>query len=309
MTLDMRKKLVVIAGPTAAGKTAASIELAKEIGGEIISADSMQVYRHMDIGSAKIREEEKEGIPHYLLDVLEPEEPFNVTVFQELALSAMERIYENGHIPIICGGTGFYIHAVLYDTAFTENDTDLSYRHDLEALGRTEGPMYLHALLQECDPQSALAIHPNNVKRVIRALEFYHDTGSPISAHNLTERAKESPYDFRYFVLTMDRAHLYERIEHRVDRMMEEGLLDEVRALKERGLKRSDVSMQGLGYKQLLSFLDGEMTLEEAVQAIKTETRHFAKRQLTWFRREKDVIFVDTEKENILDVYSTWHFT
>ena len=308
MAEQNKKRLVIVSGPTAAGKSAAAVSLALKIGGEIISADSMQVYRHMDIGSAKIREEEMRGVPHYLLDVLEPEEEFNVTVFQEMAREAMEKIYENGHIPIIAGGTGFYIRSVLYDTAFTENDTDKDYRHELEALGKEKGPGYLHELLRARDPASADAIHENNMKRVIRALEYLHDTGEPISAHNARERSKQSPYDFRYFVLTMDRAHLYERIDARVDQMMAQGLLQEVEALRARGIPRNAVSMQGLGYKQLMKYLDGENTLADAVAAIKQETRHFAKRQLTWFRREPEIIWVDTEKEKLTDVYDAWHF-
>ncbi|MBQ6551327.1 MAG: tRNA (adenosine(37)-N6)-dimethylallyltransferase MiaA [Lachnospiraceae bacterium] len=309
MTESSKKKLVIVAGPTAVGKSGAAVALAREIGGEIISADSMQVYRGMDVGSAKIREEEMQGIPHHLIDVLDPAEEFNVTVFKELALRAMEEICANGHIPIVAGGTGFYIRALLYDTAFTENDTDKTYRNELMALGKEKGAAYLHGMLRELDPASADAIHENNMKRVIRALEFYHDTGTPISAHNEEERKKPSPYDFRYFVMTMDRAKLYARIDARVDKMMEDGLLSEVTALRNSGIPRSAVSMQGLGYKQLLAYLEGETTLDEAVSAIKQETRHFAKRQLTWFRREPDAIWVDTEKESLLDVYNAWHFT
>ena len=309
MAEQNKERLIIVAGPTAAGKSAAAVELALRIGGEIISADSMPVYRGMDIGSAKIRADEMRGVPHYLLDVLEPEEEFNVTVFQELARKAMDQIRSSGHIPIITGGTGFYIRSVLYDTAFTENDTDKDYRHELETLGREKGAVYLHEMLRERDPESAEAIHENNMKRVIRALEYLHDTGEPISEHNARERKKQSPYDFRYFVMTMDRAHLYERIDRRVDLMMEEGLLQEVISLRDKGLARDAVSMQGLGYKQLLKYLDGEMTLPEAVAAIKQETRHFAKRQLTWFRREPDVIWVDAEKEKLTDVYDAWHFT
>ena len=309
MAEQNKERLIIVAGPTAAGKSAAAVELALRIGGEIISADSMQVYRGMDIGSAKIRADEMRGVPHYLLDVLEPEEEFNVTVFQELARKAMDQIRSNGHIPIITGGTGFYIRSVLYDTAFMENDTDKDYRHELETLGHEKGAAYLHEMLRERDPESAEAIHENNMKRVIRALEYLHDTGEPISEHNARERKKLSPYDFRYFVMTMDRAHLYERIDRRVDLMMEEGLLQEVISLRDKGLARDAVSMQGLGYKQLLKYLDGEMTLPEAVAAIKQETRHFAKRQLTWFRREPDVIWVDAEKEKLTDVYDAWHFT
>lgn len=289
----MKRPMIILAGPTAVGKTAASIRLAKAVGGEIISADSMQVYRHMDIGSAKIRPEEMEGVPHYLVDVLEPEEDFNVVRFQQMAKAAAEEIYARGRIPIAAGGTGFYIQALLYDIDFTENDGDSSFRRELEKTAEEKGGEYLHSLLQEADPEAALQIHPHNIKRMIRALEFHHQTGGKISEHNETEREKESPYNFAYFVLTDDRSCLYDRIDRRVDLMMEEGLLDEVRFLKERGVRRDSTAMQGLGYKELYAFLDGEYPLEEAVRIIKRDTRHFAKRQLTWFKRERDVIWAD----------------
>ena len=291
-----KRPLIILTGPTAVGKTAASIGLAKAVGGEIISADSMQVYRHMDIGSAKITADEMQGIPHYLVDVLEPEEAFNVVRFQEMAKAAMQKIYAGGHIPIVVGGTGFYIQALLYDIDFTENDSDFSYREELEQTARDKGAEYLHSLLKQADPEAAEQIHPHNIKRVIRALEFNRKTGQKISAHNEQERRKQSPYDFAYFVLTDDRKALYERIDRRVDKMMEQGLLEEVRALKDRGIARDSVSMQGLGYKELLAYLDGEIPLDEAIRIIKRDTRHFAKRQLTWFRRERDVIWIDRQK-------------
>lgn len=289
----MKRPLIILAGPTAVGKTAASIRLAKAIGAEIISADSMQVYRHMDIGSAKIRLEEMEGVPHHLIDVLEPEEEFNVVRFQQMAKAAAEEIYAKGKIPLVAGGTGFYIQALLYDIDFTENDGDTSYRRSLEKTAEEKGGEYLHAMLREADPKAAEEIHPHNIKRMIRALEFHHQTGGKISEHNEAEREKSSPYDFAYFVLTDERSRLYERIDRRVDKMMEEGLLEEVRYLKERGVKRESTAMQGLGYKELYAYLDGECTLEEAVRIIKRDTRHFAKRQLTWFKRERDVIWAD----------------
>ena len=291
-----KRPLIILTGPTAVGKTAASIGLAKAVGGEIISADSMQVYRQMDIGSAKITKEEMQGIPHYLVDVLDPEEAFNVVRFQELAKEAMEEIFRNRHIPIVVGGTGFYIQALLYDIDFTENDSDLSFREELEKKAREEGAESLHALLEKADPQAAAQIHPHNVKRVIRALEFNRKTGQKISEHNERERQKESPYNFAYFVLTDDRKALYERIDRRVDKMMEQGLLEEVRRLKDRGLPGDSVSMQGLGYKELFAYLEGEYSLEEAVRIIKRDTRHFAKRQLTWFRRERDVVWIDRQE-------------
>ena len=290
-----KKPLVILTGPTAVGKTALSIKLASEIGGEIISADSMQVYRQMDIGSAKIKPEEMGGIPHHLIDILEPEEEFNVCLFEKLALEAMEQIYERGHIPVVVGGTGFYIQALLYQIDFTEEETDTAYRDKLWQLGEEKGNHYLHELLRKVDPESAEEIHENNRKRVIRALEFYENCGKPISTHNKEQRQKTSAYNSCYFVLTDDRKKLYERIESRVDQMLSKGLVDEVRTLKERGCNASMVSMQGLGYKEILEYLDGRCSFLEAVEKIKKETRHFAKRQLTWFRREKDVIWIDKQ--------------
>ena len=289
------KKLIVLTGPTAVGKTALSIALAKAIGGEIISADSMQVYKYMDIGSAKIRPEEMDGVRHYLVDILDPHEDFNVFMFQKYAKEAIKQIYANGHIPILVGGTGFYIQSVLYDIDFTESTMDEKYRNGLEAIAMQDGPEALFTKLKEVDPESATAIHPNNVKRVIRALEYYHQTGEKISSHNEEERNKTSPYDFTYFVLNDDRNVLYHNIDLRVDKMIANGLVDEVAGLKAMGLKRTDVSMQGLGYKEILSYLDDEIDLDHAIYLIKRDTRHFAKRQLTWFRREKDVIMVDKQ--------------
>lgn len=289
----MGQPLIILTGPTAVGKTKLSVSLAKKIHGEIISADSMQVYKHMDIGSAKIRPEEREGIPHYLVDVLEPWEEFNVVKFQQMAIEAVEKIYANGHIPIVVGGTGFYIQALLYQIDFTEGQENKEFRTRLEHLAEAQGAEVLHEKLKRIDPASALKIHPNNVKRVIRALEFYEQTGRRISEHNEKEKTRSSPYDFRYFVLTDLRSRLYEKIDLRVDQMLQDGLVEEVRALKRMGLKKEMVSMQGLGYKEILEYLDHTCTLEEAVYKIKRDTRHFAKRQLTWFRRERDVIWID----------------
>ena len=286
---------MVLTGPTAVGKTRLSIRLAKETGGEIISADSMQIYRHMDIGSAKITEEEMDGVPHYLVNILDPKENFNVFRFQRLAKQAMERIYENGHIPILVGGTGFYIQSVLYDIDFEESESDFAYRKELETLAREKGAVFLHEMLRKVDARSAELIHTNNVKRVIRALEYYQQTGTPISEHNDMERTKESPYDFCYFVLNDRRELLYERIEKRVDKMLEDGLVEEVKKLKEMGCTMEHISMQGLGYKEILAYLDGSYDLDQSIYLIKSDTRHFAKRQLTWFRRERDVIFIDKD--------------
>ena len=302
----MKQPLIILTGPTASGKTALSVELAKRIGGEIISADSMQVYRHMDVGSAKVTKEEMDGVPHHLIDVLDPQDAFNVVVFQEMAKKAMEEIYANGHIPIVAGGTGFYIQALLNDIDFTENDGDMEYRQQLEQLAAEQGAEVLHEKLRAVDPASADAIHANNVKRVIRALEFYEKTGKRISEHNEEERQKESPYNFAYYVLNMDRALLYKRIDMRVDLMVEHGLEEEVKKLKAMGCTRDMVSMQGLGYKEILDYLSGELSLEEAIYILKRDTRHFAKRQLTWFKREKEVTWINQEdftfdKTRILD--------
>ena len=288
--------LVILTGPTAVGKTELSIALAKRIGGEIVSADSMQVYRHMDIGSAKITQEQMGGVVHYLIDILEPTDEFNVVSFQRLAKKAMDGIYERGHIPIVTGGTGFYIQALLYDIDFTDNDEDTTLRNDLEEIARTQGSEVLYERLKQIDPESCEIIHANNIKRVIRAIEFYEKTGTKISEHNKIQRQNDSPYNFAYFVLNDDRQKLYDRIEDRVDEMMRLGLVEEVRRLKAMGCTADMVSMQGLGYKEILAYLDGQTSLDEAVYLIKRDTRHFAKRQLTWFRRERDVIMVDKQE-------------
>lgn len=302
----MKRPLIILTGPTAVGKTALSIELARAVGGEIISADSMQVYRHMDIGSAKVTKEEMRGVPHHLIDVMEPDEEFNVTRFQSMAKEAMQGIYARGHVPILAGGTGFYIQALLYDIDFKENDDSSAIREELERLGEEKGSFYLHELLRECDPESAAAIHANNRKRVIRAIEYFRMTGQKISEHNQEEREKTSPYDFYYYVLTCERSRLYERIEARVDAMLEAGLVEEVRRLKEMGCRRGMVSMQGLGYKEILDYLDGNCSLEEAISILKRDTRHFAKRQLTWFKREREVRWIkledfDNDRGRVLD--------
>lgn len=296
--MNNKKKtpLIILTGPTAVGKTALSISLAKAIGGEMISADSMQVYRGMDIGTAKILPEEMCGIDHYLIDILEPEEPFNVVTFQTLAKEAMQEIYKKGRIPIVVGGTGFYIQALLYDIDFSENNEDTSYRRQLERLGQEQGASYLHNMLKEIDWKAAEKIHPNNKKRVIRALEYYHQTGERISSHNETQRANESPYNYLYFVLNDDREILYKRIEQRIDHMIDQGLVEEVKRLQDRGCHRGMVSMEGLGYKEILEYLEGKCSLEEAIYVLKRDTRHFAKRQLTWFKRERNVVWIDRQQ-------------
>lgn len=287
------KPMIILTGPTAVGKTELSIGLAKAIDGEIISADSMQVYKKMDIGTAKITSQEMQGIRHYLVDELDPSEEFHIAKFQEMAKKALKEIYERGKIPLIVGGTGFYIQGLLYDIDFTKEEGDKQYRTFLQEIEKKDGKEKLHEMLKEIDPVSAQKIHCNNVKRVIRALEFYHQNGYPISEHNEKESQRESPYQSAYFVLTNQREVLYDRINKRVDLMIEQGLVDEVRQLKKEGYEKSMVSMQGIGYKEVFDYLNGECSMEEMTEQIKKDTRHFAKRQLTWFRREKDTIFID----------------
>ncbi len=302
----MKKPLIVITGPTSVGKTENSIKLAKALNGEIISADSMQVYKYMDIGTAKITQGEMDGVRHHLIDCLEPTEEFNICLFKEMATKAIDDILSRGKMPIIVGGTGFYIQAVLKDVDFSEEDGDNQVRGELQKLANENGSEYMHQMLSEIDPKAAEAIHANNVKRVIRAIEFYRLTGKKISEHNETEAAKDSPYDYMYFVINNDREVLYKRIEDRIDIMLSEGLVEEVRRLKDMGCTKDMVSMKGLGYKEILAYLEGEISYDEAVYILKRDTRHFAKRQITWFKREKDVIWMnypdyDNSKEKMLE--------
>ncbi|MBE5831291.1 MAG: tRNA (adenosine(37)-N6)-dimethylallyltransferase MiaA [Butyrivibrio sp.] len=296
--MNDKQKLVILTGPTAVGKSKLSIELAKRIGGEIISADSMQVYKYMNIGTDKISKEKMDGVPHHLIDFLEPTEDFNVFMFQKLVKEKIAEIAARGNVPVLVGGTGFYIQAVLYDIDFTETDEDDKVRTLLEERAAKEGAHVLFEQLKQVDPESADIIHENNVKRVIRALEYYEKTGKPISEHNREQHEKVSPYDFRYFVLTDDRKTLYSRIDKRVDQMMEEGLLQEVKDLEKLNIPKTATSMQSLGYREIIGYLNGEYDLDRAVYLIKLNTRHFAKRQLTWFRREKDVIWIDKNDFN-----------
>ena len=289
----MKKPLIVIGGPTACGKTGFSIQLAKKIGGEIISADSMQVYRYMDIGTAKVTPEEADGVPHYLIDEFDPDEEYNVMIFQKKAKAYMEEIWAKGKVPILVGGTGFYINALLYDNDFTETENDTTYREECYKLAQEQGPEVLFERLKEVDPAYAEIMHANNVKRVTRALEYHYLTGQKFSEHNAEQKEKESPYDAAVIILNMDREKLYERIELRIDLMMDQGLLEEVKGLLEKGYAPDLVSMQGIGYKEFVPYFNGECTLEGAVTQLKTNTRRFAKRQLTWFRRQIDGLWVD----------------
>ncbi len=285
-----KKPLIVIAGPTAVGKSELAAELARRIGGEVVSADSMQVYRYMDIGSAKVTREEMLGVPHHMIDVADPAEAMDAARYAAEAKACIREIYGRGHVPVLCGGTGFYIQSVIRDIDFSEAAPDGNYREYLRGIAEREGAEALHAMLEEADPDAAGEIHPNNLKRVIRALEFHRGTGGLISRHNREQRERESGYNLVYFFIDDDRDALYERIDRRVDFMMEEGLVDEVAYLKAMGLSGRDVSMQGIGYKEILSALDGEIPMEEAERLIKRNSRRYAKRQGTWFRRERDAI-------------------
>ncbi|MBR6390452.1 MAG: tRNA (adenosine(37)-N6)-dimethylallyltransferase MiaA [Lachnospiraceae bacterium] len=288
--LQNADKLIIIAGPTAVGKSDLGVELAVRMGGEIISADSMQVYKHMDIGTAKITEEEMRGVPHHMIDIIEPVEPYHVYDFKQRAQAACKEIYGRGHIPIIVGGTGFYIQALLYDIEFSGQGQDDEMRAELQAIADEQGPEALHRILAELDPDTAATLHPNNVKRTIRAIEYARQNSDTIYEHNAEQRKRISPYDFRFYLLDDDRQAVYERIDARVDRMIKAGLEDEVRGLQDMGCKADMTSMQGIGYKQMLMYIDGEISLDEAIRLIKRDSRHYAKRQLTWFRRERDII-------------------
>ena len=290
------KDLIVLTGPTAVGKTSLSIALAKAVDGEIISADSMQVYKYMNIGTAKITEEEKCGIPHFLIDELEPDEEFNVTIFKNKVMGYIKDIKSRGNVPIIVGGTGFYIQSVIYDINFNEYGDDSNVRKKYEAMAETLGKSELHKKLALVDREYADSVSYNNVKKVVRALTFFEMTGEKLSEHNKRERERSSPFDFAYFVLTMDRKKLYERIDKRVDLMFDMGLVEEVKALMAKGYDKSLVSMQGIGYKEVIDYLSGKTSLEECIDIIKRDTRHFAKRQLTWFKREKVVTYIDKDE-------------
>lgn len=292
----MKKKLLVIAGPTAVGKTELSVELAKKLNGEIISADSMQIYKYMDIGSAKVSKEEMDGIKHYMIDIVEPSVNFSVSDFKDYGTDAINKILGENKLPIIAGGTGLYINSLTCNMNFSETEKDDNYRNELELLAIEHGNNFIHEMLKDIDPISYKEIHANNRKRVIRALEVYKLTGKPFSSYNAGDDFYNTEYDVKYYVLTMDREKLYERINKRVDIMMEKRLLEECIKLKEMGYTSSMQSMQGIGYKEILYYLEGKISLEEAVDMIKQGSRNYAKRQLTWFRRDPRAIFLDKDK-------------
>lgn len=292
-------KIVVIAGPTATGKTRLAVALAKRFGGEVISADSMQIYRYMDIGSAKPTAEETEGVPHHLIDVAEPTEPFSVARFVELANETAQEILARGHLPIIAGGTGLYISSFVDNVQFTQSETDFALRNRLFAEAEEKGNEALHARLFAVDPQAAENIHPNNVKRVVRALELYETTGLTLTEQNERSKTEPSPFAPVMLALTTDREVLYDRINRRVDLMEQAGLIEEVRRLKEKGLTQEMQSMQGIGYKEVLAYLDGEYSLEECLELVKKNSRNYAKRQLTWFKRDARYHWLDCMADDL----------
>lgn len=284
-------KLLVLIGPTAVGKTKTSIKLAKAFNGEIISGDSMQVYKKMDIGTAKIKPLEMEGIPHYLIDIKSPDEPFSAAEFQVLVREKISDITNRGKLPIIVGGTGLYIQSVLFDYRFSEAPTDDAFRKNLERQAEKNGNLYLHDQLMNLDPESGARIHPNNVRRVIRALEVFHCTGKTMSDFQSAQQP-ESLYDASIVGLTMEREKLYERINKRVDMMIHEGLVNEVEQLFQQGLKNCQ-SIQAIGYKELYEYFEGNVSFEQAMENLKQNSRRYAKRQLTWFRNKMDVKWFD----------------
>lgn len=301
----MNNKILVLAGPTAVGKTALSIELAKKLNGEIISTDSMQIYKYMDIGSAKITTEEMDGIKHHMIDVTTPNKPFSVVDFKNMAQPIIDDLLSKDKLPILIGGTGLYINALTCNMNFTDATNDEAYRLELEELAKEHGDIYIHNMLKDIDPVSYESIHPNNRKRVIRALEVYKVTNKPFSSFNAGEDFYKSKYDVHYYVLNMDREKLYQRINKRVDIMFEKGLLNECIKLKENGYNSLMQAMQGIGYKEVLMYLENSISLEEATEMIKQGSRNYAKRQLTWFRKDPRAIFLNKDElsdEEIINI-------
>jgi tRNA dimethylallyltransferase len=292
-------KVVVICGPTACGKTDLAIRLAQKENGEIISADSMQIYQFMNIGTAKPTREEMQGVPHHMLDVVRPDEPFNVALYKDMAEERIRDILSRNKLPVVAGGTGLYINSLIYNIRFSETVCDEAFRKEMNALAEAEGPEILHDRLREIDPESAERIHFNNVKRVIRALEVFHFTGKTITEHQKESRMEPVPYRYLVFFIDMDREELYARIDKRVDRMLQDGLVDEVKSLLKMGYKPGSTAMQGLGYKEMLRYLEGEISLDEAVYILKRDTRHYAKRQITWFKAVEGLIRLEGGAGNL----------
>ena len=287
--------LIVVAGPTASGKTGLAIDIANYVGGEIVSADSMQIYKYMNIGSAKPTQEERAKAVHHMIDFLEPDAEFSVADYTEMAHKVIADIYERGKIPIMAGGTGLYINSVVNDVTFGEMDTDYELRESLRKTAEEKGSEYLLHMLSEFDEVSAKRLHPNNLRRIIRAIEFYKITGKPISEHQEETKKTQSRYNPLMLCVNWDREELYDRINRRVDMMMDEGLLDEVKRLMDMGYTKDLNSMQGIGYKEVMDYFDGKASLEETVEIIKQSSRRYAKRQLTWFRRDERIHYVSSE--------------
>ena len=297
--------LVVTAGPTASGKTRLAIELAKLLKGEIVSADSMQIYKYMNIGSAKPTAEEQKEVKHHLIDFLEPDAVFSVADYTEMAHDVIGKLISEGKMPVMCGGTGLYINSVVNDVTFGETDTNDDIRAELAKTAREKGNDALIEMLAEFDPVSAARLHPNNVRRVIRAIEFYKVTGQTISSHQEMTKQTEGRYNPVMFCIAWDRQKLYERINKRVDKMLEDGLLEEVKRLMEAGYTKALNSMKAIGYKELIDYYNGETTLEEAVELIKQSSRRYAKRQLTWFRRDKRIHWLNADGDIVREAYET----
>lgn len=287
----MKEKLIVIVGPTAVGKTKTSIEIANRFNGEIISGDSMQIYKGMDIGTAKITKDEMDGIPHHLIDIKDPREPFSVAEFQDKAKRLISEISGRNKIPMIVGGTGLYIRSVTHDYDFTDVIGNETYRQELEEFAKTHGNDALHSKLKHVDIESYHKIHPNNVKRVIRALEIYKESGKTMTEY-LSEQDNEEPYEYVIIGLTMEREKLYERINQRVDHMIQDGLIDEVKRLYDQGIKDCQ-SVLAIGYKELYEYFEGYCTLEESIETLKRNSRRYAKRQLTWFKNQMEIDWID----------------
>ena len=287
--------LFILAGPTAVGKTEISIKLAQRLNGEIISADSMQVYKSMDVGSAKISKEEMRGVPHHLIDIIEPSEDFSVAEFKVRAESVIDDITNRNKLPMLVGGTGFYINSLIYNYNFASTNKDEGYREHLTKLAITKGNEYVHNMLEDIDKESYKKLYPNDLKRVIRALEVHQVSGKPISEFTAEQDILAIPYNVNYFVLNMERQKLYSRINARVDIMMKNNLVEEVIKLKEMGYTPDMQSMKGIGYKEILYYLSNEISLNEAVEMIKQGSRNYAKRQLTWFRKDSRINWINKD--------------
>ncbi len=308
--MKMERKILILVGPTAVGKTEYAIDIAKALDGEIVSADSMQLYKYMDIGSAKPTQAEREAAVHYLVDEIDPRENFSVFQYMQMAKNTINHIFELNKVPVISGGTGLYINSLMYEMDFSVKPDNSDYRRELEEFAASEGNQALHDRLRAEDPQAAERIHPNNVKKVIRALEMLKEGQTKVREFS-ESFVKTKDYDYCLVGLKRDREELYERIDKRVDILMDEGLLDEIKMLQNMGLTEENISMKGIGYKELFGFLKGEYDLDEAVRLIKRNTRHYAKRQMTWFRRYDEIEWFNLSeyesKENALnDILKYW---